>query len=171
MLFRIPAGRIDAGGGAVEEIPIGHGIHYAVTPRLNGNVNVRGIVALDDTHLVLAQTNSDKLFRLVLSDDRRSAAIDQIVLDGDLRNPDGLTIVGDTLYAVDGLNNRVVGIRLDPDLSRGTVVSSTADDTLASPTGIASTGDRLLVSNSQLHTVPMRPPYTVSSIKIPAAGH
>ena len=165
-LFRIPADRVETGGG-VQEIPLGHGIHYTVAPGLTGPFNVRGIVALDDHHLIVAQTNTDKLFRLTLNDNRTAAAIDQIPVAGGLTNPDGLTLAGDTLYAVDSPHNRVLGIRLNSDWSHGTVVSRITDDTLASPTGIASTGDRLLVSNSQLYTLPMREPYTVSSIKNP----
>lgn len=166
VLFRIPAQAVGAGQGRVQRIELGPELQTTLAPQLNGVFNANGVVIVDDRTLIVGQTNVDKLYAVHLTGGT-DARVEEIDLDGELQNPDGLELAGNTLFAVDNLNNEVVGIELSRNLRRGKIVSRTSDDTFASITGIASTGNRLLLTNSQIFTVPMVLPFTVSSIARP----
>lgn len=169
VLFRIRAASLAAGAGPVEAIALPT-IPFDVTPRVNGVFNLNGIVTTGAGAFVLGKTNTDQLYRVVVDRSRPTARlVAPIDVMGEMTAPDGMELVGGRLFVVNNLTNRVVEVDLSADRLSGRVVGRTGDPTFSTATGIASTGDRLLVSNSQLFTVPMVVPATVSSIRIPAA--
>ncbi|WP_298462375.1 SMP-30/gluconolactonase/LRE family protein [uncultured Cellulomonas sp.] len=111
--------------------------------------NVNGIAATRDSrHLVLAQSNTGRLFRVAT----RDGAVTGIDLGGGSVSGDGLVLDGDTLYAVErqGDVGYLVTVELDRRLTSGTVLRRTTDPTFDDPTTAAAVGrGSLLVVNSQ----------------------
>lgn len=111
--------------------------------------NVNGVVATRDSRsLVLAQSNTGRLFRVAL----RDRTVTPIDLGGASVSGDGLVLDGRTLYAVErqGDVGYVVTVELDRGLVSGDVVGRTSDPTFDDPTTAAPVGrDSLLVVNSQ----------------------
>jgi sugar lactone lactonase YvrE len=130
--------------------------------------NVNGlVVSHDDRYVVVAQTNTRRLFRIAV----RDRSVTPVDLDGELVQGDGLVLRGRTLYAIDNFATPfVVRIDLERGLTEGTVVSRTTDPTFNDPTTAALVGRSLLVVNSQFgeRTAGVAPgPFTVSRIPAP----
>ncbi len=132
--------------------------------------NLNGIAATyDGKYLIVVQSNTGKLFRI----DIASQQVTEIDLGGErLNNGDGILLSSRRiLYVVRNQQELIVKVQLDEDFSRGTVVSSTTDSSIAYPTTIAQAKDRLLVVNSQFNRrgAGLSPdlPFTVSSIPTP----
>ncbi|MBW4596371.1 MAG: SMP-30/gluconolactonase/LRE family protein [Brasilonema angustatum HA4187-MV1] len=135
-------------------------------------VNLNGIAAsLDGKYLVVVQSNTGKLFRI----DIDSKQVTEIDLGGEqLTNGDGILLSRgkkQILYVVRNQQKLIVKVELEDDFSRGTVVSSTTDPSLANPTTIAQVRKQLLVVNSQFDKrgsgLTPELPFTVSSIPSP----
>ncbi len=131
--------------------------------------NANGIVASPDgKYLVIAQSNTGKLFRVEIA----TQHVTEVNLHAaTVTNGDGLVLQGHTLYVVRNQNGLIVKVQMSGDFSSGRVVSSTGDTSLHFPTTAAIARGRLLVVNSQFDKrcpgcVPDLP-FTVSSIRIP----
>jgi Cu-Zn family superoxide dismutase len=141
----------------------GSAIEYGDGPNLNG------IVATPDGEsLIVVQMNVGRLFRI----DVETKAIAQIDVAGaDLTTGDGLALDGDILYVVRQGAGEVATVRLNQDLTGGTVVSRFSEG-LAWPATAAVVGDELVVVNTQFNTRGSEPsttrrPFTL--LRIPAS--
>lgn len=167
VLYRV--GPRDYATNGVETLPVFVDFTGTALQYVPGQFNVNGIVATPDgKSLVLAQSNTGKLYRVALP----SRQVSEIDLGGGVVAGDGLVLRGHTLYAVErqGQEGFIVTIRLSHDLARGTVVSRTTDPTFDDPTTAAIARGRLLVVNSQFGErggVGVLDPFTVSNVRIP----
>jgi sugar lactone lactonase YvrE len=62
---------------------------------------------------------------------------------------DGLILDGHTAWVVENFANTVVGVRLSPDFSSGTIVKTITDPLFRIPTTVASFGNRLALVNGR----------------------
>lgn len=111
--------------------------------------NTNGIEAtLDDQTLVIVQTNTGRLFTV----DAMTGSTRRIELadGGFLPGGDGLLLTGRTLHVVQNIENQVTVVRLDADLTVGTVLARIADPRFDAPTTVTAFGDRLYVVNARI---------------------
>jgi hypothetical protein len=112
--------------------------------------NLNGIVANDGV-LVVAQSSTGKLFRV----DPATGVTDEVDLGGaSLGVVDGLELLGDTLYVVRNVDNRVTVVRLGPELTSGVVVGDLTDPGLDFPVTATVAAGRLWVVNLRFFTPP-----------------
>ena len=89
-------------------------------------------------------------------------------MDRPTDNPDGLELLGHTLYVVDNQNELIVEVRLSGDYSSGEVVGNTTSPEFHTPTTVSVAGGRLLVANAEFFDQSEAgPPYYVVSIPRP----
>ena len=130
--------------------------------------NLNGIVVSSNSrYLFTIQTNTGKIFRI----DIATKEIVQVDLGGAVfMAGDGLWIHGNALYVLQNQQERITEIRLQPNQARGTVVSSTTDESFMFPTSLVGARGRFLVVNSQFDRrasgTPVLP-FTVSVVPIP----
>ena len=166
VLYRI--GAHDRRTHGVEELPVALDFTGTALQYTTG-FNVNGIVASrDGRYLVVAQSNTQKLYRIAL----RDLSVTQVDLGGELVQGDGLVLAGRTLWAVErqGDVGYIVTIALDRRLASGTVLSRTTDPSFDDPTTAALVGRSLLVVNSQFgeRAAGEEPgPFTVSRVRAP----
>jgi Cu-Zn family superoxide dismutase len=144
----------------------GTSLVYGKGQGITANINLNGIVSTPDgAYLIVAQTNTGKLFRIALAD----KTVTEINLGGELVSGDGLVLNGQTLYVVRN-NHDIATLHLAPDWSSGQLVSIFDDPILNTPTTMALVEDCLLVTNSQFEKqVPGATPelpFTLLSIPI-----
>lgn len=166
VLYRI--GAHDRRTDGVEELPVA--LDFTGTPlQYTTGFNVNGIVASrDGRYLVVAQSNTRNLYRIVL----RDLTVTQVDLGGEPVQGDGLVLAGRTLWAVErqGDVGYIVTIALDRGLASGTVLRRTTDPSFNDPTTVALVGRSLLVVNSQFgeRAAGVEPgPFTVSRLRAP----
>lgn len=141
--------RLSAEGGTVGDIEpwldlSGTPIEYAAEgPNLNGIA-----VTPDGRTLIVVHMGKGLLFKIDVAT-KAVAAID--TSGGDLTTADGLVLDGDTLYVIRQGAQEIVNVRLNADLTRGTVVSRFTDG-LAWPATAARVGEDLVVVNTQFNT-------------------
>jgi Cu-Zn family superoxide dismutase len=141
------------------------GTPFAYQPGFNAN----GIAASPNgKYLIVVQSNTGKLFRIEIA----TKEVTEIDLGGvALTNGDGILLKGRRLYVVRNRQEQIVKVQLTGNLSSGTVVSSTTDESFGYPTTIAEARGRLLVVNSQFDRrgPGLTPdlPFTVASVKRP----
>lgn len=161
MLYRIPAGEVQAAGPGVLE----PWLDLTSTPIVyESGFNLNGILAAQEgKYLVVVQGNTGKLFRIQIA----TKTIVQIDLAGQTVMGDGLWLRGRTIYAV--ARPHIVEIHMADSLASGKVTSRTLNSSLAFPTTLAIARGRMLVVNSQFDKRSGTPqlPFTVSSIKVP----
>jgi sugar lactone lactonase YvrE len=147
LLYRVTLG---AGGaltdGPYTEIPLTGDFVLAA------GFNANGIEATPDGEwLVIVQTATGKLFRV----DPNSGEAKLIDAGGAVfANGDGLRFAGQYLYVVRNADNRIAEVRLNADLTAGTVNRYITDPALRVPTTIASFGDALYAANARFDTPP-----------------
>jgi sugar lactone lactonase YvrE len=126
--------------------------------------NLNGIaVTSDGKYLITVQSNTGKLFRIGIADQR----VIEIDLDGEaVPAGDGLVIKGSRLYVVQNASGQIAEVKLRSAASEGEIRSRTTDPSFATPTTAAIAKGRMLVVNSQFGG-PGLPPFTVSSIDVP----
>jgi sugar lactone lactonase YvrE len=135
--------------GAATAVPLTGDIAY------QAGFNVNGIEATaNGKTLVIVQSNTGQLFRV----DTNGVA-DRIELGGAAVPGDGLLLDGKTLYAVvrgatPADADRVVVIRLRPDLLSGAIVGAITSPGLDDPTTIDEFGNRLYAVNGRFSTPP-----------------
>jgi sugar lactone lactonase YvrE len=166
VLYRIPYAAVQTPSSATQTAEpwlsfTGTPLQYT-TP----GVNLNGIVATDNgRYLIVAQTNTGKLFRIEIA----TKAVVEINLGSVPVAADGLLLQGRTLHAV--ARPDIVKVLLSADLLQGTVFSRTNYLSLRFPTTIARAGNMLLVVNSQFdkRAPGLSPtlPFTVSSVPVP----
>ena len=150
VLYRIPAAEIAAGTGATRPLQVFRdltGTAFAYTEGFNAN----GIaVTRDGKSVVVVQSSTGKLFRVVLAGDPARRAVTQVDLGGaTVTNGDGLELKGDVLYVTRNRNEVISKVKLSPDGSRGRLYGQITSPTFAFPTTSAFSGNQLLVVNSQ----------------------
>lgn len=120
--------------------------------RYEDGFNVNGIDAtLNGRKLVIVQSNTGLLFT-VDPDTGRTKLID---LGGELvQNGDGILLDGRTLYVVQNRNNVIAVIRLNADMSAGTITARITDPDFDVPTTIDDFGTRLYAVNARFGTPP-----------------
>lgn len=161
VLYVLPfgrGGRLPAAGG-FRTLPYSGDIQY------QPGFNVNGIEATaDGRRLIVVQSNTGLLFSV----SARTGASRVIDLGGaDVMRGDGLLRRGRILYVVQNQLNRVAAIRLDRDLSSGTVLRLITDPALDVPTTVAAFGPFLYAVNARFNTTPTpTTPYTV--VRLPA---
>jgi Cu-Zn family superoxide dismutase len=111
--------------------------------------NLNGIAATADGRFVIAgHMSRGQLFRI----DTSTKAVSQIDTGGaDLTSADGLVLDGTTLYVVRQAPGEIATVRLNPEFSKGTVVSRFAHPMLVFPATAAKVGNELFVVNSQFN--------------------
>lgn len=112
--------------------------------------NLNGIVAKNG-RLLVAQSSTGKLFRV----DPATGAADEVDLGGvNLGYPDGLELLGHTLYVARAFDNRVTVISLRPRLGSGVVRGDLTDPSLDVPTTATVAAGRLWTVNLRFTTPP-----------------
>jgi hypothetical protein len=144
VIYRIPLG---VGGelpaaGAVQEIALTGDFE-----QVDNAFNANGIVAIpNDKQLIIVNTATGTLF-LVDEETGDASAID---LGGaSLVGGDGLVLVGERLYVVEGELNRIAVIRLSQGYARGAIERVIADAALDFPSTIAPFGRSFYVVNAR----------------------
>jgi sugar lactone lactonase YvrE len=129
-------------------------IELPAIPNEPGN-NLNGIVATRDGDTLLAvQTNAGRLWRI----DPATGGATQVDLGGaDLTNGDGLLLKGRTLYVVQNRDNRIAVVRLNADLTAGSVVTTISATAFDVPTTIAFLRGELYAVNARFGTTDPQP--------------
>ncbi|HEU4946931.1 MAG TPA: hypothetical protein VFT31_07240 [Kribbella sp.] len=147
VLYKVPIAA-DGTIGAAATIPLsGPAATIAGIPNLNGiDATPQGEV------LVVAHSQ----LGAVITVDPRTGASRTIELTGGAITPgnaDGILLDGRTLWVVENFSERLVEIRLSPDLSSGEIVSvrtdTDVDGLFRIPTTVAEHGNRLAIVNSR----------------------
>lgn len=162
VLYRLPLARGGAlpAASAIEVIPL-TGAWQSVPSEI-GNAN--GIVATPDgRHLVVVNTSTGALYR-VDAETGHATAIDLggSTLDGG----DGMLLLGNRLYVVQGFLNSIAEVVLSPDLSSGTIVRTLTSPDLQFPSTIARFGNALYAVNARFD-VPPAPDVEYQVVAVP----
>jgi hypothetical protein len=127
------------------------------------DINMNGIVA-EDGVLLVAQSSTGKLFRV----DPATGVADELDLGGvNLGYPDGLELLGHTLYVVRPFQNRVTVITLGARLTGGVVLGDLTDPSLDIPSTATVAAGRLWAVNLRF-TTPAEPntPYWITRLPL-----
>ena len=161
-LYRIaigPGGRLAT---TVQTIPL-------LPPfQLQGAFNANGIDATPNGRwLVIVQSSTGKLFRV----NPTTGATTEISLGGEsVPNGDGILLTGRTLYVVQNQLNRIAVIRLNAQLTSGTVRTRITDARFVVPTTIDDRGRRLYAVNARFGSPPASTDYQVVQVRKPAGS-
>ena len=167
VLYRIPAAQIASGTGATRPLEVFRdftGTAFAYQAGFNAN----GIVLTQDgKSVVVVQSGTGKLFRVVLA----TRAVSEVDLGGaTLQNGDGLELRGSVLYVNRNRNGVISKVKLAADGSRGRLYGQLSDPTFRYPTTSAFSRNQLLVVNSQFdvrNAGGTPEPFTVTGITNP----
>ena len=165
VLWRVPAGAVEQGGGEAEAWLSFEGTAFEYQEGFNAN----GIVATPDGGtLIVVSGGSGALYRI----DVASQEVTAIEVAEALTGGDGLILDGQTLYVVQNGADRVAVVELAEDLGSGEVVGFIDDERLSNAATAALVGDRLLVVNAQFSTMQGTPtlPFTVSVVPAQPGG-
>jgi sugar lactone lactonase YvrE len=124
---------------------------------VSGPFNLNGIDATPDGKtLVVVHSTLAALFTV----DPATGATTRIEVDQPLPAGDGILLDGPRVWVVQNFLNQVTEVRLSPDLSSGSVVSTITSPLLRIPTTVARHGDRLAVVNARFDLGIPAPPGT-----------
>jgi Cu-Zn family superoxide dismutase len=140
--------RLSAEGGVIGDLD--PWLNLQGTPIQYGEGrNLNGIAATPDGRaLIVVQMDRGLLFKI----DVGSKAVRPIDTGGaDLSAADGLVLDGNLLYVVRQNAVEIATLRLDDELTRGTVISRFTDATLAWPATAVKVGADLIVVNTQFN--------------------
>lgn len=162
VLYRLPFGPLGQlpGSQQAETIELSGDIRYAE------GLNANGIARTPDGRaLLIVQTNTGLLFRV----DPETGVARVVDLGGALlTNGDGLLLAGQTLFAVNGLDNAVAVVHLDVTGRTGRLVRWVSDERLDVPTAVAAFDGRLYLPNARFGTPPEKSTsYSVVAIPQP----
>ena len=152
VIYRLPLANNGAlpAGGAVEELSLTGDFEFIPDAFVAGNAN--GIVATpNEKRLIVVNTTTGKLY-VVDPNTGQTTDIDlggALVVDGD-----GLSLVGRTLYVVQGTLNQIAVVRLDPNFTSGVIERVITDPDLAFPSTIAVLGSALYAVNARFDVAP-----------------
>jgi hypothetical protein len=126
-------------------------------------INLNGIVAKNG-FLLVANSTTGKLFRV----DPTTGVADRLDLGGaDLSYPDGLELVGRTLYVVRPFDNQVTVISLGARLTSGVVLGHLTDPSLDIPSTATVAAGRLWAVNLRFTTPPTpTTPYWITQLPL-----
>jgi DNA-binding beta-propeller fold protein YncE len=145
VLYRLP---LLPGGGlpaatAAQEIPLSGEFDF-----LPGGLNANGIVATPDGHnLLIDHTDLGRLYRVDPASGQATRLADLPLY------PDGMVLVGRTLYVVNFFNHVMV-LKLDPAFTQVTPLGVLNDASLDSPATAARFGKALYVVNARFDAPP-----------------
>jgi hypothetical protein len=125
--------------------------------------NLNGIVA-ENGVLLVAQSSTGKLFRV----DPATGVADELDLGGvNLGYPDGLELLGHTLYVVRPFQNRVTVVSLGARLTGGVVLGDLTDPSFDEPSTATVAAGRLWAVNLRF-TTPPEPttPYWITQLPL-----
>jgi hypothetical protein len=125
--------------------------------------NLNGIVA-ENGVLLVAQSSTGKLFRV----DPATGVADELDLGGvNLGYPDGLELLGHTLYVVRPFQNRVTVVSLGARLRSGVVLGDLTDPSFDEPSTATVAAGRLWAVNLRF-TTPPEPatPYWITQLPL-----
>jgi hypothetical protein len=114
-----------------------------------GGFGLNGIKAPPDGSVLLVNHTDLGILATI---DPATGVSEAVDLGGDSLipgTPDGLILDGHTAWVVENFANTVVGVRLSPDFSSGTIVSTITDPLFRVPTTVASFGNRLALVNGR----------------------
>jgi hypothetical protein len=126
-------------------------------------INMNGIVA-ENGVLLVAQSSTGKLFRV----DPATGVADELDLGGvNLGYPDGLELLGHTLYVVRPFQNRVTVVSLGARLTGGVVQGDLTDPSFDIPSTATVAAGRLWAVNLRF-TTPVTPttPYWITQLPL-----
>jgi hypothetical protein len=125
--------------------------------------NLNGIVAKHGV-LLVAQSSTGELFRV----DPATGVADEVDLGGvNLGYPDGLELLGHTLYVVRAFDNRVTVIKLGARLASGVVLGHLSDPSLDVPSTATVAAGRLWAVNLRFTTPPgPATPYWITQLPL-----
>jgi hypothetical protein len=126
-------------------------------------INLNGIVAKNGV-LLVANSTTGRLFRV----DPATGVAEEFDIGGaNLSYPDGLELLGHTLYVVRPFDNRVTVISLKARLTRGVVVGHLTDPSLNIPSTATVAAGRLWALNLRF-TTPVTPttPYWITQLPL-----
>lgn len=86
---------------------------------------------------------------------------------GSVSNGDGILLQGKTLYVVQNQLNQIAVIKLDPDLTSGTIVGTLTNPLFDIPTTIARFGDALYAVNARFGTTPTPETAEYNVVRVP----
>ncbi len=165
-IYKVTEEQVEAGGGVPEAISLLPEVNYGSgTQNPLSPFNANGIRAMQNgKYVIFSDTNDGKLYRL----ETATNEIQEIQVQGQTNNPDGLELRGHTLYVVDNQNELIVKVWLSGDYLEGRVVSNTTSPEFHTPTTVSIAGGRLLVANAEFFDQSEAgPPYYVVSIPKP----
>jgi DNA-binding beta-propeller fold protein YncE len=124
--------------------------------------NANGIAATPDGEtLIVVNSTTGGLFA-VAADTGNTQRIDgPLVPQGD-----GILLRGKLLYVVQNRANQIAVIRLDPDLTSGTLVATLTDPDFKVPTTVAALGRRLYAINARFDLPVHTPDTTYNVVKV-----
>jgi hypothetical protein len=131
--------------------------------RLVDGFNLNGIDATKNgKKLIAVQTMTGKLFTI----DPTTGVTDEITLGGaTVTTGDGILLHGRTLYVVRNTMNQIAVVRLDRDLTSGSIERTITDSDFDVPTTVARKGKRLYLPNARF-TTPPTPSTTYSIVQV-----
>lgn len=115
---------------------------------VSGEINLNGIRAADQGRTLIVAHSGNAALYTVDPDSGASAAIAGISVP----DVDGLELSGKNLWAVQNFSNQITRIRLNDDLTSGTVVKVITSDAFQIPTTGARFGNLLAVVNAKFDT-------------------
>lgn len=141
-LYRVPIGP-DGGLGAVEALDLA-----GPAADTSGEFNLNGIAATPDgAALVVAHTGNAALYGV------DPTTGDSWLIEGvNVPSVDGILLEAGRLWAVQNFANQVSVVRLDPDLTSGTVEDVITSPHFQVPTTVARHGSRLALVNAKFDT-------------------
>lgn len=149
VIYRVPIspnGTL-ADASEVETIVLGGEFEFVA-----GAFNLNGIEATPNgKRLIVVNSSLGQLYTV----DPNTGFAERIDLGGvQLRNGDGLLLLGRDLYVVQNRLNQIAVVRLSPDLESGTVVQYITDADFRVPTTIDNFGSRIYAVNARFGTPP-----------------
>ena len=155
-LWHVTAAQVRAGSGTPQALDV------SAIPYEAGQFNLNGIVALGNRTLVVVDSNSGKLFRIRLSDDRSSIRrIDEIEGATVLRG-DGLLLDRGRLVVVQGNPAQLSFLKLRRGARSATLQRTQTSDKLRGPSTVDRAGRLYLVVNADFAT--SQRPFTVAGL-------
>jgi sugar lactone lactonase YvrE len=150
-LYRLGLGRAGAPASTAATVPLTGDLKYDADP---DTFDANGIAAAQGARVLLVvQTRTGGLYRV----DPATGVSTTVPLtggDGRLVDPDGILLVGRTLYVVQNRTNRIAVVRLSNDLTRGTIQRTLTDSDLDVPTAVARARGALYAVNARFGTEP-----------------
>ena len=153
-LWRVTSAQVRAGSGTPQAIPVGPEIAYESGFNLNG-------IVVHGHRLIVVQTNTGKLFSIVVRKGGTTREIHEIASDP-VVGGDGMLLDRGRLIVVRGSPAALLFLKLKDHASSAKLVSTQTDSTLRGPSTVARARHLYLVVNADFAT--STTPFTVSGL-------